>query len=115
MHEIAERCERKIRAEYGGEAVCHTDPLIEKSPEVVALESSFREIVEDHPKLIGYHEFRVVAESEERIIVVADLDAAEDVPDTEFAAVAADLESRVKEHIPNVAYCSFYVTPKFSY
>jgi len=115
MHEIAERCERKIRAEYGGEAVCHTDPLMEKTPEVVALENTFREIVEHDPKLVGYHEFRVVAESEERIIILADLDAAEDVPEAEFATVAADLESRVKGDIPHVAYCSFYVTPKFSY
>jgi cation diffusion facilitator family transporter len=43
------------------------------------------------------------------------VDGIEDVHETEFAAVAADLESRVKQDIPNVAYCSFYVAPKFSY
>ena len=72
-------------------------------------------IVEHDSKLLGYHEFRVVAESEERIIVLADLDASEDVPEAEFEAIAADLESRVKQVITNIAYCSFYVTPKFSY
>lgn len=115
MHEIAERCERKLRAGYGGEAVCRTDPLIEKSPEVAALEDIFREIVDHDLKLAGCHEFRVVAESEKRIIMVADLDAAENMPETEFHAIAAELQSRVKEHIAAVVYCSFYGTPKFSY
>jgi len=53
--------------------------------------------------------------SEERIIVLADIDAAVDFPETEFNSLASDLESLVKQAIPNVAYSSFYVTPKFSY
>jgi cation diffusion facilitator family transporter len=115
MHEIAERCEAKLRETYGGEVVCHTDPLLEKTPEVQAIESQFKKIVERSPHITGYHDFRVIAESPERMIVVADIDVAEEVPEAEFKAVAADLESKVKATIPNIAYSQFYVTPKFSY
>ncbi len=115
MHEIAERCEAKLRNTYGGEAVCHTDPLMEKNPEIEAIENQFRKIVEQFPRITGYHDFRIVAESSERIIVLADIDAAEDVPEKDFEAIASDLESQLKSSIPNVAYCAFYVTPKFSY
>ncbi len=115
MHEIAERCEAKLRDTYGGEVVCHTDPLMEKTPEIQAIENQFRKIVEQFPRITGYHDFRVVAESPEKIIILADIDAAEDVPEKDFEAIASDLESRLKHSIPNVAYCAFYVTPKFSY
>lgn len=115
MHEIAERCEAKLRTTYGGEVVCHTDPLMEKNPEIQSIENQFRKIVEQFPRITGYHDFRVVAESSERIIILADIDAAEDVPEKDFEAIASDLESRLKDSIPNVAYCAFYVTPKFSY
>jgi cation diffusion facilitator family transporter len=115
MHEIAERCEDKLRKTYGGEVVCHTDPLIDKTPEVQAIENQFRKIVEQFPRITGYHDFRIVAESSERIIILADIDVAEDVPEKEFEAIASELESRLKTIIPNVAYCAFYVTPKFSY
>ena len=115
MHEIAERCEAKLRNTYGGEVVCHTDPLMEKNPEIQSIENQFRKIVEQFPRITGYHDFRVVAESSERIIILADIDAAEDVPEKDFEAIASDLESRLKHSIPNVAYCAFYVTPKFSY
>jgi cation diffusion facilitator family transporter len=115
MHEIAERCEGRLRKTFGGEAVCHTDPLLEKTPEVLAVEAQFKEIVEEIPRITGYHDFRVVAESPERIIIVADIDVAEEVPEAEFESVASDLASQVKATIPNVAYSQFYVTPKFSY
>jgi cation diffusion facilitator family transporter len=115
MHEITERCEARLRKTYGGEAVCHTDPLLEKTPEVQAVEAQFKKIVEQSPHVIGYHDFRVIAESPERIILLADIDVAEEVPEGEFEAVASDLESRVKATIPNIAYSQFYVTPKFSY
>jgi cation diffusion facilitator family transporter len=115
MHEIAERCEAKLRKKYGGEAVCHTDPLMEKTPEVQAVEAQFKRIVDESPHITGYHDFRVVAESPERIIILADIDVAEEVPEAEFEAVASNMESQVKAAIPNIAYCGFYVTPKFSY
>jgi cation diffusion facilitator family transporter len=115
IHEIAERCEGRLRKTFGGEAVCHTDPLLEKTPEVLAVEAQFKEIVEKIPRITGYHDFRVVAESPERIIIVADIDVAEEVPEAEFESVASDLASQVKATIPNVAYSQFYVTPKFSY
>jgi divalent metal cation (Fe/Co/Zn/Cd) transporter len=65
--------------------------------------------------ILDYHAFRVIGESPERIIIAADIDAAEDIPEREFDRIAAELETRVMERIPNVAYCTFYVTPKFAY
>ncbi len=115
MHEIAERCEAKLRDMYGGEAVCHTDPLLEKTPEVQAVEDQFKKIVELIPHITGYHDFRVIAESSERIIIAADIDVDAEVPEAEFETIAKDLESRVKATIPDIAYSTFYVTPKFSY
>lgn len=115
MHEITERCEAKLRKTYGGEVVCHTDPLLEKTPEVQAVEDQFKKIVEQSPHITGYHDFRVTADSPERIIIVADIDVAEEVPEAEFEAIAAALEFQVKAAIPNIAYSQFYITPKFSY
>ena len=71
--------------------------------------------MEKSPHITGYHDFRVIAESPGRIIIVADIDVAEEVPEAEFEAIASDLESQVKATIPNIAYSQFYVTPKFSY
>jgi divalent metal cation (Fe/Co/Zn/Cd) transporter len=115
MHDITEQCEAKLRKTFGGEAVCHTDPLLEKTPEVQAVEAQFRKIVEGFPHITAYHDFRVIAESSRKIIIVADIDVAEEVPEREFETIAKDLESQVKAVIPNIAYSVFYVTPKFSY
>jgi cation diffusion facilitator family transporter len=115
MHEITERCEAKLRKMYGGEVVCHTDPLLEKTPEVQAVEGQFKKIVEQIPRITGYHDFRVIAESSERIIIAADIDVDEEVPEAEFETITKDLESQVNATIPNIAYSTFYVTPKFSY
>jgi len=115
MHEIAERCEGKLRTAYGGEVVCHTDPLVAKTPEVQAIENQFRMLVERFPTINDYHDFRVIAESPERIIIAADIDAADNVPETEFETLVSDLKIQVKNTLPNVAYCVFYVTPRFSY
>jgi hypothetical protein len=46
---------------------------------------------------------------------VADIDVTEDVPESDFSQIAEDLESRVRKEIQNIAYCKFYVTPKFAY
>jgi cation diffusion facilitator family transporter len=115
MHEIAERCERKLRKHFGGEVVCHTDPLLERTPEIKAIEDQFRRIVEDMPKIIGYHEFRVIAESAEKIIIAADIDMAEDVPETDFKSIRQELAERILREIPNIAYSTLYITPKYAY
>jgi len=115
MHEIAERCEGRLRKMFGGEVVCHTDPLLEKTPEIQAVEDQFKEIIADFPEIIDYHDFRVIAESRKRIIIVADIDVSEDVPESEFKRISKALESKVSKEIPNVAYCVFYITPKFAY
>jgi len=115
IHEIAEKCEYRLRKEFGGEAVCHSDPLLEKTPELEAIEHQFKEIINKDSRITGYHDFRVIAESKGRIIICADIDLAEDVPELDFQGVATALEDRVKKGMANVAYCSFYVTPKFSY
>jgi hypothetical protein len=57
----------------------------------------------------------VIAESSERIIIAADIDVDEEVPEAEFETITKDLESQVNATIPNIAYSTFYVTPKFSY
>ena len=88
---------------------------MEKSPEVRDFEKQFRKILEAIPRIVGYHGFRVVADSPEKIIVVADVDAAEHVPEMEYQAITEELASKVKETLPNVSYSTFHVTPKFSY
>ena len=115
MHEIAERCEAVLRKDFAGEVVCHTDPLMEKTPEIQAVEDRFRKIVQEIPKVISYHDFRVVAHSKERIILIADIDVADDVPESDFEKVTKELEERVQKAFSNVAYSTFYVTPKFAY
>jgi divalent metal cation (Fe/Co/Zn/Cd) transporter len=85
------------------------------SPEIQAVEDAFREVVQSFGPILDYHDFRVIGESPERIIVAADIDAAEEIPEREFDRIADDLEARVMEQIPNVAYCTFDVTPKFAY
>ncbi|MFQ5964024.1 MAG: cation diffusion facilitator family transporter [Candidatus Scalinduaceae bacterium] len=115
MHEITERCERKLRETFGGEAVCHMDPVMEKTSEIRAVEDKFKEILETFPQIVCYHDFRVVAGTQGRIIIVADIDLIEEVTEDKFRQTSKDLEARVKEGIKNVLYCSFYVTPKFAY
>jgi cation diffusion facilitator family transporter len=115
MHEIAERCERKLRNAFGGETVCHTDPVMERTPKIQAIEDHFNNILKAFPRIVGYHDFRVIGESLERIIIVADIDVTEDVAEREFSQIARDLEARVMEEIQKVAYCSFYITPKYAY
>lgn len=115
MHDIAESCEAKLRETFGGEVVCHTDPILDKTPDIEAIEAQFRKVLAKNSKITSYHDFRVVAGSENQIIILADVDVVEEVPESDFEAIAADLEARVKRTITNVAYCSFYVTPKFAY
>jgi divalent metal cation (Fe/Co/Zn/Cd) transporter len=115
MHEIAERSERTLRAHFGGEVVCHTDPLLEKTPEIQAIEDKFRRIIADNPKIVGYHDFRVIAESSKKNIIAADIDMTEDVPETDFKSIRQDLAERILEEIPNIAYSVLYITPMYSY
>lgn len=115
MHEITEQCEGKLRNTFGGEVVCHTDPLMEKTPEVQAIENQFRKIVEESPTIKDYHDFRLIAESPERIIILADIDAADNIPEKDFDEIISELKKKLETIIPNIAYCVFYVTPRFSY
>ena len=115
MHEIAESCEWKLRKKFGGEVVCHTDPLMEKTPEIMAIEDQFNKVLASFAVVIDYHDFRVVAASREKIVLVADIDVSEDVPESEFETIAKELEERCKEEIPNIEYCKFYITPKYAY
>ena len=115
MHEIAETCEARLRNKFRGEVVCHTDPLMAHTPESQAIEDTFRTIVEEMDVITAYHDFRIVSYSPQKIIIVADLDLNPEIPDSTYTTIAADLDAKVKKAIPNVAYCSFYVTPKFAY
>ena len=53
--------------------------------------SQFQRIVKDIPRIVGYHDFRVIAESAEKVIIAADIDMAEDVPETDFKSVRLEL------------------------
>jgi len=115
MHEIAENCEWKLRKKFGGEVVCHTDPLMEKTSEVMAIEDKFKKVLASFPEVMDYHDFRIVAASQEKIVLVADIDVKEDVSESEFEKIAKDLETRSMQEIPNIIYCRYYITPKFAY
>jgi len=115
MHEITELCEHKLRVTFGGEAVCHMDPMMEMSPEFQAIENTFRQILKTFSQIVSYHDFRIVAGTKGRIIIVADIDLREDVSDDKFNQISKDLGQQVKKEIQNVLYCNFYITPKFSY
>lgn len=115
MHEIAELSERKLRETFGGDAVCHMDPVMERTPEIEAVEEKFKAILKAFPKIIDYHDFRIIAASLEKIIIVADIDLREEVAENEYEQISKNLEMRVLDEMKNVAYCSFYITPKFAY
>jgi divalent metal cation (Fe/Co/Zn/Cd) transporter len=57
----------------------------------------------------------VIAESSEKVIIAADIDVAEDVPETNFELIQRELAERIIKEIPNIAYSTLYVTPKYSY
>ncbi len=115
MHEISERCEQKLRDTFGGEATCHTDPVLKKSPELQQTEYQFKELLKYFPKILNYHDFRIVAASPEKMIIVADIDLADDIPEEEIDQINKNLSSLIVAEIPNIEYCSFYITPKFAY
>jgi cation diffusion facilitator family transporter len=115
IHEIAERCEAKLRMTFKGEVIAHSDPLLETTPEIKAIEDQFKKVLDDFPEIIGYHDFRAMAGSNKIKIIVADIDAAEEIPESEFSRLAERLNTKCMEKIPNIAYCTFYVTPKYAY
>jgi len=115
IHEITEKCEEKLRRHFGGEVVCHSDPLQKRTGEVIEVENKLRIAIGEDPRIKSFHDFRTISETETTILIVADIDTEHDVPESEFDDIAENLEKRVMEIIPNLSYCSFYVTPKFSY
>lgn len=115
IHEIAENCEESLRKQFGGEVVCHSDPLQKKTPEIMAIEEKFKEIIAKDDRIKGYHDFRIVAGTEKKIIIVADIDVRQDIPEGFFKEIAKDLEDRSLRTFPNLSYCTFYVTPRFAY
>jgi divalent metal cation (Fe/Co/Zn/Cd) transporter len=115
IHEIAEHCEAKLRTRFGGEAVCHSDPLQEKTKAVIAIEERFKQVVAEDTRIVGYHDFRIVSANKNNIIIVADIDVSEEIPESEFNEIAEDLERRSIKSISNLSYCTFYVTPRFAY
>jgi divalent metal cation (Fe/Co/Zn/Cd) transporter len=115
MHGILEECEWKLKERFTGDVVCHLDPLIEKTPEIEKHESTFRGIIENFPRVDSFHRFRLIGESEERIIVVANLVTCDATIPLDFEDVKRNLEKRVKDSIPNVAYCVFQIVPKYAY
>jgi cation diffusion facilitator family transporter len=115
IHDITERCEAKLRVTFRGETTAHSDPLLEPTPEIQAIQDGFKKALEDFPEIIGFHDFRVVAESKKLKIIIADIDTAENFPESEFTNLAEKLNVVCVEKIPGIAYCSFYITPKYAY
>jgi cation diffusion facilitator family transporter len=115
IHDITERCEAKLRVTFRGETIAHSDPLLEPTPEIQAIEEGFKKVLDDYPEITGYHDFRVVAESKKSKIIIADIDTAENIPQSEFENLAKNLNMKCVEKIPGIAYCSFYITPKYAY
>ena len=115
IHELTEKCEEKLRRQFGGEVVCHSDPLQARTEEVIAIEKQFTLATAGDSRIKGFHDFRVISETENTILIVADIDAEYHVPESEFDDIAKSLEMRIIKMIPNLSYCSFYVTPKFAY
>ena len=115
IHELTEKCEEKLRRQFGGEVVCHSDPLQERTEEVIAIEKHFAIAVAEDPRIKAFHDFRVISETENTILIVADIDTEYLVPDSEFDDIAKALETRAIKMISNLSYCSLYVTPKFAY
>jgi cation diffusion facilitator family transporter len=115
MHGIMERCETKLMKKYGGEVICHTDPRLDPTPEIQAIEDHLQEIIEQFPQISSYHNFRVVAESASKYIIVADIKTADKVSTSEFELVANELDMLARSKIPQIAYCSFSMIPKFAY
>ncbi len=115
IHEITERCESKLRVTFRGETTAHSDPLLELTPEIMAIQKEFKNVLKDFPKISGYHDFRVVAESSKKKIIVADIDVADDLTESELDDLKIRLNTKCVEKIPDIAYCSFYITPKYAY
>jgi cation diffusion facilitator family transporter len=114
MHEIAEKCEWALRKKFGGEVICHTDPLQERTPYLQAIEDRFSELIREMP-VTGYHDFRILSHSKDKVILVADIDVDKSVPESDYKKITADLNERMKQELPQIAYCTFYITPKFAY
>lgn len=115
MHEITEKCEGKLKRHFGGEVVCHSDPLQKRTDEIIKIENKFRTALEEDSRIKGYHDFRIVSDTENTIIIVADIDAEYNIPESQFDDIAEKLEKRAMEKVPNLSYCSFYITPIFAY
>jgi len=114
-HGIAERLEDALRRNLGGDVVVHTDPLMERTPAVEALEGRFRDLLAQVPQITGYADFRVVAHSPERIIIVADLEAERELSDAGRDAALARLRELAPAAFPELAYPVFNLTQRFSY
>lgn len=114
-HGIAERLEGALRRGLGGDVVVHTDPLMERTPAVDALEARFRDLVAQVPEITGYTDFRVVAHSPGRIILVADIEAGRELSDADRDAALARLRGLASAAFPELAYPVFNLTQRFSY
>jgi hypothetical protein len=91
------------------------DPMMEMTPEIKAIEDRFKQIINTFPQIVSYHDFRVVAGTRGRIIIVADIDLKEEIVEDSFNQISKTLGTQVKKEIEHVLYCNFYITPKFSY
>jgi cation diffusion facilitator family transporter len=115
IHQVVEQCEARLRREFGGEVVGHADPLAERTEEVSEMERRFAGLAESLPWVESFHGFRLVKHSEERFILVADVNLADQVPESQFPARQKELEQKAADISDRIAYATLSITPKFSY
>jgi len=114
-HQVAEILEHKLRTKLGGDIVVHTDPLMARTPEVEAIEARFRAVVDAVPGARGFSDFRLVAHSPEKIIIVADLEVDRELGDAEREAVLEAVREGATREFPELAYGVFHLMSRFGY
>lgn len=115
IHGIAEDLEETLRRELGGDVIVHADPLMEMTPEVAAVEEKLKTIINGIPSIKAYHDFRVVAHSRDKIIIIADLEVDRELSDEERSSALTALRQKAEEEFPNLAYPVFNLTSRFSF
>lgn len=114
-HGIAEGLEETLRRALGGDVIVHTDPLMALTPALAEVERRLRAIVAEMPQIKGCHDFRVVAHSEGKIIIIADISVDGALGDEERETLLEQLRQRAAGEFPEMAYSAFSLASRFSY
>ncbi len=97
------------------DVVVHPDPLMDPSPETEAVEARFKAFLARFPAARAYHDFRIVAHSEGKTIIIADLDVDRSLPDPARESILEEVRKSAAKAFPELAYPVFSLTSRFSY